>query len=533
MKTLIFRNSTIENFFPKSTLIEFSDYDSVVFKRNYYKMYYWLYVVPISLNSEQLFQELQDYKNRVDLILSNIDENSTIYFFTLEPIYLQKFLLSDSKIENEIYEFNRYVRLLAKKRKNIKVIPFNEFLKSYSKKKLIDWRYYYLSKTIINPSLSKPFYKWFSKVQNALDQKRKKCIVLDLDNTLWGGVLGEDGINGIQLGATYPGNCYKDFQKSLLELKKLGIILTICSKNNIEDVRELWNKHDEMLLKESDFSAIRINWNNKAQNITELADELNIGLDSMVFIDDNPAERELVKKIIPEISVPEFPQKPYQLVNFFNEIYNDYFFTYNVTNEDIQKSHQYATQAKRNQFKSKFDNLDSYLTKLKIVLTIIGLNENNLSRMVQLTQKTNQFNLTTIRYTEHEFLTDKELYVIGLRVSDKFGDSGLTGLAIIRRMSVDECLIESFLLSCRILGKGIEDAFIKLVLKEIKVKGYKKVYAAYNKSKKNIQVKDFYKKNGFEITHVSEDRKEYLFDMRIFSEEKFKIKEYFKIIRSL
>jgi FkbH-like protein len=181
----------------------------------------------------------------------------------------------------------------------------------------LDWKYYYISQSLITPKLNASFNEWFERKLAAIQGKRKKCLVLDLDNTLWGGILGEDGIEGIKISDTYPGLAFRDFQESILEAANNGVILAVCSKNNEEDVLDVWEKHPYLILRQKHISAYRINWQDKATNIQELADELNIGLDSMVFIDDNPAERTRVQQTIPEVVVPDFPEHPHQMSAFF------------------------------------------------------------------------------------------------------------------------------------------------------------------------------------------------------------------------
>jgi FkbH-like protein len=265
-----------------------------------------------------------------------------------------------------------------------------------------------------------------------------------------------------------------------------------------------------MLLRKKHFAAYRINWNNKVENIKDIVAELNIGLDSVVFIDDSPAERELVKQMLPEVSVPEFPAYPYLYPVFVKQLTDNYFSTYQLTKEDILKTRQYKENAERVQYKNRFTDLKSYLYSLKIELIIERLNEFNIIRFAQMTQKTNQFNLTTHRYTETDIQNISEAggLVYGLRVKDKFGDNGLTGLIIIK---VDEqaANIDTFLLSCRILGKDIEYAFLTYVLIKIKNDGIKHVFAEYDKTLKNIQVENFYERCGFEIKNCLPDHKHY------------------------
>lgn len=219
-----------------------------------------------------------------------------------------------------------------------------------------------------------------------------------------GGVLGEDGIDGIKIGGDYPGKAFLYFQEGLLELAKRGVILTICSKNNERDVLDLWEKNPFVLLRKEHFSAWRINWRNKADNIRELSEELNIGLDSLVFVDDNPTERELVRQMLPMVEVPEFPKQPYMLPDFLISLSDRYFRVYSVTEEDRRKTEQYKANASRTQERKKFVDFDQYLQSLEIEMRIEPISSFNVSRIAQMTHKTNQFNLTTRRYSESDLM---------------------------------------------------------------------------------------------------------------------------------
>ncbi|MBQ3881213.1 MAG: HAD-IIIC family phosphatase, partial [Bacteroidales bacterium] len=342
--------------------------------------------------------------------------------------------------------------------------------------------------------------------------KRKKCLVLDLDNTLWGGVLGEDGISGIKIGGDYPGKAFHFFQESLLELSKSGVILAVCSKNNEEDVFEAWEKNPFMVLRKEHFSAMRINWTDKATNLREIASELNIGLDSFVFVDDNPTERELIRQMLPMVSVPEFPSQPYELPEFYLRLVKDYFKVYSVTAEDRKKTEQYKANAARAHARRSFTDFKDFLRSLEMKVTVEAANEFNIPRIAQMTQKTNQFNLTTRRYTDADVRTflEKGWKIWCISVADRFGDNGITGAVFF-----DGRRIDTLLLSCRILGKGIETAFIRTVLGLVKADGFDKVIAEYIPTAKNAQVKDFYDRCGFTLTgEDAEGVRSYVVDLK-------------------
>jgi FkbH-like protein len=272
----------------------------------------------------------------------------------------------------------------------------------------------------------------------------------------------------------------------------------------------MWCEHPDIVLREEHFAALRVNWNNKADNIREMAQELNIGLDSFVFLDDNPSERELIRKYLPEVIVPDFPEQPYLLPVFFKQIVERYFSVYALTDEDKTKTEQYKANAHRANARHSFTDMEEYIRSLEIVLKITEANDLTLSRTAQMTQKTNQFNLTTRRYTDADL--NKMLHggyrIFTLSVSDKFGDSGLTGACIVK-IEKKQAAIDTLLLSCRILGKDIEKAFVKYVLKILQMEGVGEVSASYIPTVKNEQVAEFYERAGFTLEHEDETQTKY------------------------
>ena len=514
MKYFIFRNNTIEFFFnPKEC--QFSGYDDISLVPLEAEKYIWFYNVPYGIINTQSVNIVKSFSQKFDLVYSQISENKEIIVFTLYDMGSTKITSSDFAFEEAIADFNKHILKLEKDNNNIKVISFAEFASQYNKNDLIDWKYYFTSQLAFSAKHAINFKRWFEQKENQIALKRKKCIVLDLDNTLWGGILGEDGIEGIKIGGDYPGKAFLYFQKSLVELSKSGVILAVCSKNNEADVRECWAKNPYNIINEKYISSYRINWNNKADNIKEIAKELNLGLDSFVFIDDNPAERELVKQMLPMVEVPEFPLQPYNLISFVDVLTEKYFKVYSLTEEDKKKTEEYKANAERSKAQTKFADMDSFIRSLEIKITIQAANKMNINRIAQMTQKTNQFNLTTKRYTENDLyaILAEGAKIWCLSVSDKFGDSGITGAIIIKNSEIDELL-----LSCRILGKGIEKEFISQILLKLKHNRIYKLTATYIPTQKNVQVKEFYESNGFElITEQTDGTKLYSIDLSVYS----------------
>lgn len=530
--TFVFRNTTLENILGISN-IEYSGYGDISYFNISADQLVWFYEIPVSFDRIKLKFEIESWFNNIQLIYNSIPNGKTFLIVTLTNNFSPKFQSSDYSLESSIHSFNNSIISFAQGKPNVKIIDISEFTSRFNPEQLIDWRYYFMSKIQINPKLSNLFKTWFSRKIEEISFIRKKCIVLDLDNTLWGGILGEDGIAGIKIGGEYPGNAFLMFQEFLIELSKNGIIITICSKNNENDVLELWEKNPHIKLGKEFISSYRINWANKAQNIKEIAEELNIGLDSMVFIDDNPAERELIKQSLHQVVVPDFPEKPYLLPEFSKQLLDNYFSIYSVTEEDKKKTEQYKANSERANSQKFFVNFNDYIKSLEIEIAIDEANTFNITRIAQMTQKTNQFNLTTKRYTDSDIIEilNKGGKIYVLSVKDKFGDSGITGCIIVTKDET-EWSIDSLLLSCRILGKGIETAFVKQILSLLKAEDINRVSATYLPTEKNIQVVDFYDKLGFTLwfEDAISRAKHYLLDLQ---KADLTIEKYYKIQHNL
>lgn len=531
MDLYIYRNYTIEPLFNDFNNARFSGYNDISEINHNASLYIWFYSLPINQNIDIINIELESYLEKLDLVIQSISSDKTIIALTIEDIFSFQFSNNDFETKTAIYNYNNALFQKAKTNSNLKIIDFHNFIQDFNVDQIIDWKYFYISESIINPALSNSFYNWLNAKINSIYSIRKKCLILDLDNTLWGGIIGEDDISGIKLGGSYPGNAFKIFQNDILMASQNGVMLAVCSKNNYNDVLEFVENHPSQLLKMKNFVAIRINWEEKAKNIKSIAEELNIGIDSLVFIDDNPVEREFVKNVLPEVSVPDFPQKPYELKKYFKFIYEKYFQIYSLTEEDKEKSLQYISNAKRNILKTEVLSIEDYLKSLETQITIYKAAIFNIARIAQMTQKTNQFNLTTIRYTEGDLkrFIDVGYMIFCGAVKDKFGDNGITAVIIIKIDSVNKnATIDSFLLSCRILGREIENCFLKYILNTLFDLNIKNVYAKYIKTNKNMQVETFFDKNGFSRTLATATEQNYLIELQ----NKFIIHDYFKIIKS-
>jgi FkbH-like protein len=332
-----------------------------------------------------------------------------------------------------------------------------------------------------------------------------KCVVLDLDNTLWGGIIGEDGLAGIRLGGDAEGEAYTAFHRYLLGLKRRGIPLAVCSKNNEADALSVFREHPESVLRESDFAVLLANWEPKPDNLRRVATMLNIGLDSLVFVDDNPMERNFIRKELPEVEVPELPDDPALYAEALHRA--QLFDALTFTDEDLHRAESYRQNAERATLAAGTADVGDYLASLGMKIELRPFDEANLPRIVQLINKTNQFNLTTKRTTAGEvegWMRDPSCYTQFMRLTDRFGDSGLTGVMVAFR-EADAMRIETWLMSCRVLGRRIEDAMLASVCAFARAAGVRAVLGEYKATAKNAQVKDLYPRFGFETRQEGAD----------------------------
>lgn len=436
------------------------------------------------------------------LILHNRLSKTKIFidnFVFLKPKSMLT-LSYNSKSSISILEdmFNESLLKIANDYSDISIIDLKNIISEYGLKTMVDERMYYISKSPwSNKGLDLLSSLYFRYLKSYLGLK-KKCIVLDLDNTLWGGIIGEDGINNIQLSKDGLGKAFTDFQREILKLHERGIILAICSKNTENIALNAINKHPNMVLKTDNFAIMKINWYNKADNIREIAEELNIGLDSLVFFDDSRQERELVSKELPEVCVPDLPEDPVEYANFIRRI--DLFDYLTLTEDDYKRNSSYKSNVIRKQIQKKVTNIEDYYHQLEMEVEIFYADDFSIPRIAQLTQKTNQFNLRTKRFTTEDikcFCEDKYYEVFCLSLKDKFGDNGIVGTSIIRKMNREEIFIDTFIFSCRAIGRTAETALLNRIILYAKNHDFKYLIGEYIVTKKNQPCKDFYKKHNF------------------------------------
>jgi FkbH-like protein len=343
-----------------------------------------------------------------------------------------------------------------------------------------------------------------ARIIRAIFGRTRKCLVLDLDNTLWGGVIGEDGASHLRLGADHPeGEAFVAFQRYCLGLKKRGVLLAVCSKNDPAVAAEGFS-HPDSVLKLTDFSAFKANWEPKPDNLRAIANELNLGLDSLVFVDDSPFERELVAKALPEVAVAKVSD-----VTRYAEVIDreGHFDTLALTNDDLPRAEQYAANQQRTAAQAQFGSYDDYLASLQMQAEIAPLRETYLDRIAQLTNKTNQFNLTTRRYTRAEIEAiahDRERVALYGRLTDRFGDNGLVSV-IIGHAVGDALDIELWLMSCRVLKRTFENAMFEALCEQARARGLKRLIGTYRRTPKNDMVASLYPTLGFRPLDAAAD----------------------------
>ncbi|MBV9537516.1 MAG: HAD family hydrolase [Acidisphaera sp.] len=397
-----------------------------------------------------------------------------------------------------ITKFNVELRSLAD-RAGVDLVAVDDRIASDGLSAWHDPALWHRAKQEISPVAAPMYGELVGRLLAAKQGRSFKCLVLDLDNTTWGGVVGDDGMEGLVIGqGSALGEAFTAFQDYARELTRRGVILAVCSKNDEANALEPFDKHPEMVLRRGDIAAFVANWSDKAHNIRTIAEQLNIGLDSLVFIDDNPFERTLVRQELPMVAVPEVGADPATFPQMLADA--GYFEGLAVTEEDRARSAQYQGNIQREALRVSSTDLPAYLRSLEMQLTWRRFDQIGLQRTVQLINKTNQFNLTTRRYTEDDVLgvmRDNRAFGMQLRLLDRFGDNGIISVIIGKMQDEDDLLIDTWLMSCRVLGRQVEPTTLNLVADQAQKLGAKRLVGEYIPSKKNGMVKDHYAKLGF------------------------------------
>ncbi len=360
---------------------------------------------------------------------------------------------------------------------------------------------------VVNADLhySLPYLDWLAETALRIIRTQQghflKCVILDLDNTLWGGIIGDDGLEGIQIGALGIGKAFTRLQKWLKELSRRGIILAVCSKNDEEIAKEAFLKHDEMVLRLDDISVFVANWESKADNIARIRQILNIGYDSMVFLDDNPAEREIVRQHLPLVVVPELPEDPALYLPHLVSL--NLFETASHSKSDADRTRQYQEESKRQLLAQAVTNMDDFLESLQMKGRVSTFEEQDVERISQLTLRSNQFNLRTVRYGVPEIrriMQDPSYETFSVHLSDRFGNYGLISLAIAQIRDDGQAVIDTWIMSCRVLKRTVEQMLLNHVVKRLRGRGVKRLTGEYLATEKNRLVKDLLPNLGFSRT---------------------------------
>jgi len=481
-------------------------------------------IIVLSLIEQPYFQNYRFGELDIDAIKDDLQstfellrENSAQVIINtfLEPLFPEYGVSNLGGTEDKrhhIRELNRFIQNYQREHQNqFYCFDFNRYMALLGEQRAITYKNYYTKKSFFSNDFLSLYAHDIATTVNALKGKAKKCLVLDCDNTLWGGIVGEDGIDGIKIDPQeYPGNIFYQFQLRVLSLYNRGILIALASKNNEEDVFNVLDNHPHCLIKREHLASHRINWNNKADNILSMQEELNIGIDSFVFVDDNPSECELVRQAVPEVEVLQVPEKLHDYPEIV--LKTGWFDGLRVSSEDKNRTQLYQQESKRKGAAKRYSNLNDFYKSLEIEIEISEATEGQLPRVAQLTQKTNQFNLTTIRYSAaqiEQMNADENCRIYCLSVKDKFGDLGNTGVLIAQKEQ-EAIVIDSFLLSCRILGKNIEKAFVYYCLENLKnAFNQDHFVATYSPTKKNRQTELFWEQVGLSLVEENEGGKRY------------------------
>ena len=409
---------------------------------------------------------------------------------------------------NVIERYNTRLREAAS-RERVLLLDIDLQAAIKGRENIVDLVRWHQAKQLVSPILAPWYGDLLARVIAAVHGLSKKAIVLDLDNTLWGGVLGDDGIEGIVLGqGSAAGEAYVDLQKYLLLLNRRGIILAVCSKNDTAVAEGAFVNHPDMVLRREDVASFVANWDDKATNIRRIAAELNIGLDSLVFVDDNPAERDIIRRELPMVAVPELPRDVAHYASYLSDA--GYFEAASFSQEDRERASLYNANSIRQQGLSQATDIEGFLKSLKMRLEVGPVSKINIGRVTQLTNKTNQFNLRAVKYTEQEvnrLAQDPRSLLLQFRLKDKFGDNGIIAVIIARP---DECwpadtlFIDTWLMSCRVLSRGVEAATLEALSKCAMQMGIRRLVGEYRSTGKNKMVSNLYGKLGFLPLHSSD-----------------------------
>ena len=478
------------------------------------------------LNKTEIDKIEEKIKNEIDFTINNLKECPLLIINKFSSLLFSSFSIENNHLEKLATRLNKHLDKIEQK--NLNIVSIDNIISFLGVKKSYDLRYLYSSKAPYTIEFFKNYCQLIKPLFLAINGKSKKALIFDCDNTLWKGVLGEEGFNNIEMSLeTKDGAIFKEVQSIALSLVNKGIRIGLCSKNNASDVDEVLSNHKDMVLRENHITIKKVNWSDKVSNLKEISKELNIGLDSIVFIDDSDFEINFIKEQLPQVTVLKVPEKLHNYPAMLRENLN-FFYRSSNTVEDKSKTKMYKEQKQREDQKSKFSSLNDFLISLK--LKIIKHEKSLIPRLSQMARKTNHFNLTTKRYSETEienFIKSKNSDVYAFSVEDKFGSSGVTGLTILSNKQNQKIQIDSFLMSCRIIGRNIEYVFIDYIIEQLKIDGFTSLTSKFIPTIKNKQVLNFFDNCNFELIDQNDSCKNYFLSL-----SKYKTSEinYIKVV---
>lgn len=457
--------------------------------------------------SDKIINQIENYYNTISSKLMEIHphgKSKIIYFNFIESddsIFGNYANKTEVSFLFQIKKINFELMKLSQRCKNLFINDINSIQNRIGEEKLFDTKNYVNADLIFQLDALPLIAKNITDIIQAISGNIKKCVILDLDNTLWGGIIGDDGIENIQIGNLGIGKAFTEFQLWLKQLKQRGILLVVNSKNQENIAKEPFEKHPEMVLHLDDFALFVANWNTKVENIKYIQSVLNINYDSMVFIDDSKFEREFVKNNFPQITVPDLPDDPAEYLFYLQSL--NLFETASFTEEDESRTKQYQEEAERVIAQKSFTSEDDFLSSLNMTSNVNPFAKFDFPRIAQLTQRSNQFNLRTIRYTEEDIkliAESDEFKTFSFTLQDKYGDSGLIAIVILQKQidkNESNLFIDTFIMSCRVLKRTMENFILNEIVSYAKENNFKKIIGEYIPTKKNVIVKDLYKDLGF------------------------------------
>lgn len=405
----------------------------------------------------------------------------------------------DSSFTFQVRKLNYELMQLSQQYQNLFICDLAELQNKFGRDKMFAPNTYANTEMVLRMDVLPYVASRVMDIVCAIKGQFKKCLILDLDNTLWGGVIGDDGLEGIQLGHGLGiGKMFTEFQMWVKKLKQRGIIICVASKNNEETAKEPFVKHPDMVLKQDDIAVFQANWETKVDNIRTIQNILNIGFDSMVFLDDNPFERNMVRENIPGITVPELPEYPEDYLEYLYSL--NLFETASYSNLDKDRTKQYQVEAQRVSLSKTFTNEADFLKSLNMVSVVSGFTKFNIPRVAQLSQRSNQFNLRTVRYTDADIealANDPNVIDLSFTLEDKFGDNGLIAVVIMKPLDKETLFVDTWFMSCRVLKRGMENFTLNTMVEKAKLAGYKKIIGEYLPTPKNKMVENHYVGLGF------------------------------------